>query len=111
MPKSSIDSRTPISAMRVKIDIAPSGSAIRELSVISTRRRPGLTQLPDQRQPAAARLVVLERVEGVTAARAFRDVHRDVRAPQKGVGIVAVERKERDPDAGADMDLLHVDAE
>ena len=42
----------------------------------------GVPQLTDQRQAAAARLVVFERVEGVAAAGALGHVHGDVGAPQ-----------------------------
>jgi len=60
----------------------------------------GAIEVADQGQALRRVLVGLGRVDLVTAFGAFRDVHSDVSALHQAVGIRAVFREEREPDAG-----------
>ena len=65
-------------------------------------------QLEGQRQ-AAGIDVVFEGIEGDPGARALRLIHGRVRASEQGVRILRVAGKERDPDAGSDLERLVLD--
>ena len=71
----------------------------------------GVAQLADELQPLARVAVLLLGVEGVPAPRGLGLVHGHVGVPQEDAGVLAVLREDRDPDAGADLDVDALDRE
>ena len=71
----------------------------------------GVAQLADELQPRARVAVLLVRVEGMSAARRLRLVHRHIGVPQEAVGILAMFREDRDPHARGHLDVDAVDRE